>query len=94
MQFDQCEEKVLHKGLKQSFPPFDANDTHTNLVTDLRIRISPTSNVHNSIAETLHTTPIPTLDSSIEAKIRSMKRKIIDNEIVVTKADKGDVIVN
>jgi hypothetical protein len=93
VQFNEKEEDFLCKGLKYGLRPFNREKALTNVVADLTMKISAGVNPQKKCAEVILNTPIPTLDDSTRYVIKGLKEKIGKEELILTKADKGNAMV-
>jgi len=91
--FDHKEEEFLCKGLKHGLRPLDQEQAFTNTIADLAVKIGPGKNPLKKCIEVICNTPIPTLDDSTRSLIKKVRRKIREEELIITKADKGNTIV-
>jgi len=64
-----------------------------NLVTDLAIRSKDGGPFTNQCAEIICDHPTDNMDRSLQYTLRRLKRKIIDHDLVVTRADNGNSVV-
>lgn len=75
-------------------PPLSEKNVKEKLVADLAITRPPLPNgVINGIVDVIHTTSIPLIDRRQKDALKSIMKKVKEENIVVTKADKGNTVV-
>jgi len=91
--FDEEEVELLSKGLQYGLRPFNREKALMNVVGDLTLKISNGFNAQKKCAEVIHNTPLPVIEDSTKSVIRRVKQKIVEGELILTKADKGNSMV-
>jgi hypothetical protein len=93
MELSKEEEALLEKGLKHSLQPFNVDNALTNVVADLTVKIGPGVNIQKRCVETIRNTQIQCIDNNTRTVVKKLRKKIIEEEVIITKADKGNAIV-
>jgi hypothetical protein len=92
--FTEQEEKLLEKGLKFAVPPLHPDKARDYVMADLMVGLSRKSELAaDQCAEVLKNHPIDEAPPNTKAIIKSLKRKVKDGDLIVTKADKGNSTV-
>jgi len=73
-------------------PPLNERFAKDNIVADLEIRLKG-NHLTNQCAEIIRNHPADVTDHSLRSTIRNRKTKVIEHDLIVTKADKGNSVV-
>jgi len=92
---DSSELKFLEKGLKFAVPPLKPDIALDNLVlADLTVGLEKQDNaVSVQCAKILKDYPIDEIPMNTRRTLNSIRRKVKDNDLCISKADKGNSIV-
>jgi hypothetical protein len=93
--FEQAETKLLEKGLQYAVPPLNAKAARTNLMADLVVALEKETDVTiaTKCAEIIRNDPIDEVPRTTSRTLRSIKEKIRTNDLIISKADKGNSVV-
>ena len=63
-------------------------------MADLTVKIGPGAYIHEKCVETICKNRIQCIDNNTKTVVRKiLKKKIMDEEVIITKADKGNTVV-
>ena len=79
--------------MKFSLPPLKNDETLANVVADLAVQIGPGVNTQKFCAEIVRNTPLPRMSNKVGGVIQGLTRKIKEEDLIVTNADKGNAVV-
>lgn len=85
---------MLKKALKFTVPPINEEIARDNLIADLMTGIRGYETVLNQGAAIIESNPITSISSCTKKTIENVKRKIRTDDLVISKAGKGNSIVN
>ena len=91
---DHAELEPLEKGLKHIFPLIATENIKEKIVVHLAVAKPsyPTDTV-NRLSNIIHTTPIPVLRTKQKNTVVHLRKKVKENNTIVTEADKGNTVV-
>lgn len=90
--FNDEEVRLLGKGLKHALPPHNVEKAITNLVADLSIH-PKVEVLAEQCTEAIQSTPIEPIPLPTKRAMKSISQKVKSNDLVVSKADKGNTVV-
>ena len=91
---DENEIDFLKKGLKFGLPPLDIKKATDSLIADLAAAPKTLENhVQQEIFETIKNNPVERIPEPILKTEKSIKRKMKDHDLTISRADKGNTVV-
>ena len=91
--FEKEELGFLEKGLKHSIPPLRKEEAIQNLIVDVETQLCFKNELVSQCATLIQSTPVEEADHRTKTTVKGIKKKVTENELIVTKADKGQSIV-
>lgn len=92
--FTKSEKELLGKGLQFAVPPLNRKKTTDNLLADLTVGLSrKNESATIQCAEILTKFPVDSVPRDTRDTIKSLRQKVRDCDLIVTKADKGNCTV-
>ena len=90
--FSDVEVQLLEKGLKHALPSNNVQHAITHLVADLSMHVK-VEGIAEQCTEAIQSVPMEPIPESTKRVIKSIGRKIKSEDLVVSKADKGNTVV-
>ena len=90
---DTSVEELLSKGLKFAILPANHNGTQKNVVADLSMATGMCDAAHQECVDILQNNLVTETDSKTYDSIRKLKTKLATNNLIATRADKGNIVV-
>jgi len=85
---------LLEKGLKFAFPPSNSQSATDVLIADLTVALEKLNDPpYTQISAIIKENPTDRIPLQLSSAARSVKRKLKDNDLCVTRADKGNPVV-